>query len=39
MLKFAKIKKVMELYGQKNKSIPQKIVIHLIEILLLRVQY
>ena len=25
----------MELYGQRNKSIPQKIVIHLIEILLL----
>lgn len=29
----------MELYGQKSKSIPQKIVIHLIEILLLWLAY
>jgi hypothetical protein len=29
----------MDLYGQKSKSIPQKIVIHLIEILLLWLSY
>lgn len=29
----------MDLYGEKNKSTPQKIVIHLIEILLLYVSY
>lgn len=29
----------MELYGQKSKSIPQKIVIHLIEILILWLSY
>lgn len=29
----------MELYGQKSKSIPQKIIIHLIEILFLWLSY
>lgn len=29
----------MDLYGQKSKSIPQKILIHLIEILLLWLSY
>lgn len=29
----------MELYGEKSKSIPQKIVIHLIEILILGLSY
>ena len=29
----------MDLYGQKSKSIPQKIVIHLIEILILWLSY
>src|SRR5699024_11553 len=29
----------MDLYGQKSKSIPQKIVIHLIEVLLLWLSY
>jgi len=29
----------MDLYGQKSKSIPQKTVIHLIEILLLLLSY
>ena len=29
----------MDLYGQKSKSIPQKLVIHLIEIILLWISY
>src|SRR6185312_6398823 len=29
----------MELYGQKSKSIPQKIIIHLIEVLILLLSY
>ena len=31
--------KYMELYGQKNRSIPQKVIIHILEILFLLLSY